>query len=116
MPDVFREVASQYPSRVAGSYLYSILPIVGQKLAALTSADELLLIDKSRLELVSQYHDDVPAPVACMTGCDSAEESIICAGRDGTVAIFDLRTRGRASHFKIGQPSPSLLDPAFQLE
>lgn len=77
MPDVFREVASQYPSRVAGSYLYSILPIVGQKLAALTSADELLLIDKSRLELVSQYHDDVPAPVACMTGCDSAEESII---------------------------------------
>lgn len=77
--------------------------MVGDKLAVLTSADELLVLDKAGLELTARFHDDMPRSVSCMTGCENAKNIVICAGSDGVVATFDLRAEGRLSHFKIGR-------------
>jgi hypothetical protein len=104
MPTLFRECASIPTSQVPGSYIYSILPLAGQKLAALTSADELVLIDKTSLDPLGRHDDDVvPRSVTCMTQHDNSEHSVVCAGGDGTVAVFDMRARGRVSYFKTGQ-------------
>jgi hypothetical protein len=102
MPEMFWEVLSSSPSQVPGSYIYSVLPIEGNGLAALTSADEIVFLDKSGLHTVSTHHDDVPRLASCMTGCENAENVVICAGGDGVVAMFDVRTESRLSHFKIG--------------
>jgi hypothetical protein len=102
MPALFGEAASTSPSHVHGSYIYSVLPVAGNRLASITSADELLFLDRARLATVSRHHDDVPRSVSCMTGCDNAENVVVCAGGDGVVAMFDVRNDQRVSHFKIG--------------
>jgi hypothetical protein len=104
MPALFGEAASTSPSHVHGSYIYSVLPVAGTRLASITSADELLFLDKASLAAVSRHHDDVPGSVSCMTGCDNAENVVVCAGGDGVVAMFDVRNDQRVSHFKIGGP------------
>lgn len=102
MPELFYEIASSSPSQVHESYIYSVLPVAAEWLAALTSGDELLFIDKTNLARVSRHHNDVPKSVSCMTVCENAKNTVICAGGDGVVAIFDMRTGHRVSHFKIG--------------
>lgn len=107
MRELFWEIESQSPSQVPGSYIYSVLPIAGDRLAILTSADELLFLDKNGLNLVARHHHDVPRLVSCMTVCDNAESIVICAGRDGVVAMFDSRSEGRVAQFKMG-PAPHI--------
>ncbi len=104
MSKVFHEIASNSPSQIPDSYVYSILPIEGERLAALTSGDELLFLDKSDLQTVSRHQDDVPKLVSCMAGCEDKKNVVICAGGDGLVAIFDIRADQQVSQFHIGQP------------
>jgi hypothetical protein len=103
MLEKFREVASCLPSQVPGSYIYSVLGLAGNRLAALTSGDELLFLDKTGLDTIRRHYHDTPRLVSCMTGCENAEGMIICAGADGAVAMFDVRTERRTFEFKIGQ-------------
>jgi hypothetical protein len=114
MPECFREAASSSPSQAPGSYVYSILPTIGDRLATLTSADELLVLDKTDLQSVSRLHHEVPKSVSCMTGSENAEQTVVCAGGDGVVAVFDLRTERRVFHFQTGQLSQSLPLPIHQ--
>ena len=102
MPELFWEIASTSPSQVRNSYIYSVLPIAQEKLAALTSGDELLFLDKSSLEVASRHQNDVPKLVSCMTSYEDAKHVVICAGGDGVVATFDVRIDRRVSEFKIG--------------
>lgn len=99
---VFSETASTAPSQIPGSYVYSVLPIEGERLAALTSGDELLFLDKSGLKTVSRHQDDVPKLVSCMVGCEDGKNVVVCAGGDGLVAVFDTRADQQVSHFHIG--------------
>jgi len=105
MAELFREIASARPSQVSGSYIYALLPIAGEGLAVTTSGDELLFLHKGSLRTLSRHHDDVPKLVSCMAGCADAENVVICGGGDGVVALFDVRTDQRISHFKIGKSS-----------
>ena len=98
----YRESLSCSPSQTPGNYVYSVLPAERDKLVALTSADELVLLDKSRLTVINRNHDQIPRAVSCMTGCANAENLVICAGRDGVVTL-DLRTMAKVSHFGTGQ-------------
>jgi hypothetical protein len=102
MLEQFQETLSSSPSRSPGSFIYSVLPIAGDGLAVLTSADELLFLDKAGLEVKVRFHDDVPSPVSCMADCENAKNNVICAGADGEVAMFDVRSEKRIFRFKIG--------------
>lgn len=103
MSQTLGEVASCSPSRTADSYIYTIAPTTSNGLAAITSADELLLVDLQNLQLANAlYFADVPTGLTTMVMGDYEGTSIICAGRDGTIATFDVRSQKRASHFKQG--------------
>ena len=111
MSKLFREIISSSPSQAPGSYIYSVLPVAGDRLAVLTSGDELLTLEKTGLRTVSRHRKDIPASVSCMTGCENANDVVICGGGDGVVAIFDLRSEQRVSHIQAGN---SILVSAIQ--
>jgi hypothetical protein len=105
MVELFGEIASCSPSQVEGSYIYSVLGIAGDRLAALSSADDILLLDPAGLKVTGRIHDGVSRNASCMTNCENAKDIVICAGGDGVVALFDVRTERRASSFKLGWSS-----------
>ena len=85
------------------SYVYSIVPAADRMLAAITSADELLLLDRETLQVVSGLETHgVPTGVTCLERADSSDHLLLCSGRDGSVASFDTRTREKVSSFKLG--------------
>ena len=103
MSQAFGEVASCSPSRKADSYIYTIAPTTSNGLAAITSADEMLLVELQSLQAGNAlYFADVPVGLTTMVLGDHEGTSIICAGRDGSIATFDVRSQKRASHFKQG--------------
>jgi hypothetical protein len=103
MPKIFGEIASCAPSRRGDSYIYTIAPTASNGLAAITSADELLVLDLQSLQNANALQfADVPVGVTSMVIEDQERTSVICAGRDGTTTIFDLRIQKRTSHFKQG--------------
>lgn len=102
MPQLYGEIASTSPSHACGAYIYSVLPIAGDKLAILTSGDEILFLDKIDLKSISRHHDNVPRPVSCIVRSENSEYMVVCAGGEGMVATFDVRCNKRVSHFTIG--------------
>lgn len=105
MSQTFLEVASCAPSQKADSYIYAIAPTTSNGLAAITSADELLLVDLQNLQIANPlYFAHVPVGLTSMVTGDQDGTSIICAGRDGATATFDVRSQKRTSHFTQGRP------------
>jgi hypothetical protein len=105
MSQTFLEVASCAPSRKADSYICAIAPTISNGLAAITSADELLLVDLQNLQIAKPlYFADVPLGLTSMVIGDKEGTSIICAGRDGATVTFDVRSQKRTSHFTQGRP------------
>jgi hypothetical protein len=103
MNQLFGEVASCAPSHKADSYIYTIAPTASTGLAAITSADELLLLDTQHLQNASAISfPDVPSGVTSMVVGDQEAWSVVCCGRDGITATFDLRSQKITSHFKQG--------------
>ncbi|KAK4912192.1 hypothetical protein LTR66_017304, partial [Elasticomyces elasticus] len=96
---VFRSFAEAAPSRVDNTYMLSLANTSGNGLAAITSADELLVVDRQNIsaDLILTF-SDVPKGVNSLKVLD--ENSIVCAGGNGVVAIFDLRTQKRVRSFK----------------
>lgn len=120
MLQTFLEVASCAPSQKADSYIYAIASATSNGLAAITSADELLLVDLQNLQIASPlYFADVPVGLTSMVIGDRDGTSVICAGRDGTTATFDVRSQKRTSHFTQGRsfncPSRTLVLPSTML-
>lgn len=100
----FRQSAVCTPSAVSGSYVYSIIPASDRSLVALTSADELFLLDRETLRKdSSQRFSDVPKGATCIVSGYNDRNLVICAGRDGCIVTFDVRSQKKASQFKLGK-------------
>jgi hypothetical protein len=97
---LLQEQASCAPSQKPDSYIYALAPIASNGIAAITSADELLLLDRQNLQTATPlYFSDVPTGVTCMVPSDAEGTSIICAGRDGVIATFDTRSQKKTAQF-----------------
>ncbi len=103
----YREIASCAPSRQKDVYIFSVTPVADRALAAITSADELLLLqDRGNLKASSiSLLQDVPKGLTSLASSDEGKTTI-CAGSDGHVVTFDMRTRLKATHFTIGTSYP----------
>ncbi|OCT47725.1 putative WD repeat-containing protein [Cladophialophora carrionii] len=96
------------PSSREDVYVFAIAPVTNRGLAAITSADELLLLNRDSLDQ-SDVGRLQGAPVG-LTSLVVADQgtAVICAGGDGAVTVFDLRTRSRAAQFKSEKPVNAL--------
>ncbi|KAK4943792.1 hypothetical protein LTR10_016695 [Elasticomyces elasticus] len=103
MLNTYREVGSCAPSRHNDVYIFSIAPLARDGLAAITSANELLLLqDRGNLGTSSvSVLSDCPEGVTSLVVAD-AGQTAFCAGSDGHVAVYDYRSRAKAAEFRLG--------------
>lgn len=90
------------PSATSDAYIYAIAPVIDTGIAAITSADELLIVDGSNLQSnqVLKFQN-APKRLTCLATADDGN-TILCAGSDGFVATFDVRSRKRTAEYNIG--------------
>ncbi|KAK5454182.1 hypothetical protein LTS15_006182 [Exophiala xenobiotica] len=112
MIHTYREISSCAPSRQKDVYIFSVTPVADRALAAITSADELLLLqDRGNLKASSiSLLRDVPKGLTSLVSSDEGKTTI-CAGSDGHVVTFDMRTQSKATHFNIGTSYPACFPP-----
>jgi hypothetical protein len=102
----FRPIATCSPSSANDSYIYSILPASNNALAIISSSDELVFLDRAGLtQIFSLGSPKVPTGVTCLQSGDQDGNVLICAGRDGSVVAFDVRSQSNVSHVKLGMYS-----------
>ena len=102
----FRPIATCSPSSANDSYIYSILPASNNALAIISSSDELVFLDRAGLtQIFSLGSPKVPTGVTCLQSGDQDGNVLICAGRDGSVVAFDVRSQSNVSHAKLGMYS-----------
>jgi hypothetical protein len=102
MPQTYQRVARCAPSRHQDVYVFAIAPIAHRGLAAITSADEVILLDRGTLtEVASPKVPDAPRGLASFAVADEGQ-TLVCAGQEGTVAAFDLRTGASIAHYRAG--------------
>ena len=103
---LFRPIATSSPSSANDSYIYSILPASNNALAIISSSDELVFLDRAGLtQILSVGSPKVPTGVTCLQSGDQDGNVLICAGRDGSVVAFDVRSQSNVSHVKLGMYS-----------
>lgn len=92
---VLQSSISHAPSTHADTYIYSLIPVLDNSspsLAVITSSDELLVLDRTTLRNQGNSLQGVPKGVTALVGVDEASGQILAScGRDGTIAIWDLR-------------------------
>ena len=99
----FRPIATCSPSSVDSSYIYSIVSTSNNGLAVISSSDELILLDRASLrQAFSVGVPQVPKGVTCLQPCNNNGNIVSCAGRDGAVVSFDVRSQTRVSNVKLG--------------
>ncbi|KIY02828.1 uncharacterized protein Z520_01293 [Fonsecaea multimorphosa CBS 102226] len=104
MLQTYQELASRAPSRQEDVYIFAIAPVTGRGLAAITSADELLLLNRDNLAGSNPVGiQGVPHGLSSLVVEDQGT-TVMCAGNDGTVAVFDVRTPSSVAHFKSAKP------------
>jgi hypothetical protein len=94
---LFRPIGTCSPSSANDSYIYSILPASNNALAIISSSDELVFL--------SVGSPKVPTGVTCLQSGDQDGNVLICAGRDGSVVAFDVRSQSNVFHVKLGMYS-----------
>ncbi|KIW28292.1 uncharacterized protein PV07_07968 [Cladophialophora immunda] len=108
MIQIYQQLASCAPSKNEDVYIFAIAPVAGRGLAAITSADELLLLNRDDLAVSNPVGiQGVPHGLSSLAVEDQGT-TVICAGNDGTVAVFDIRTQSSVAHFKSAKPVNSL--------
>ena len=93
------QIAADYPSSHAGSYLYRMKPVdFGSTvaLAVISSADELLLLDSNDITRTPTSFPDIPKGVTCLATGDvrnarQLRSVVACGGQDGVAALYDVR-------------------------
>ena len=84
------------------SYIYRILPCDGQ-IAAISSDDSLRIVDARTLQEVSNgIFEKVHDGVTCLDTYPRDHSRLATAGRDGTVKVWDLRTKTSALEYRDG--------------
>lgn len=96
----YQEVSSCHPSDKDDVYIFSILPVINRGIAAITSADELLLLDSNTLQQSTRL-GPVPKNLTSLTVLDDGFTAV-CGGADGVVALFDVRSQSQVAQFRIG--------------
>ena len=113
MSRIYQQVAVCAPSQHADVYIFAIAPITNRGLAAITSADELLFLDRDGLDKanVSRLRT-VPSGITSLVSADQGQ-TVICGGSDGKLAVFDLRAESGIAHYSSGRcrcrPSPKVV-------
>lgn len=98
----YRQVASCRPSAASDVYIFTILPIADRGIAAITSNNHLYLLDSTTLQPSHTVPpNNLPNNLTSLAVADDGY-STICAGADGVVATFDVRTRAQVGHFQTG--------------
>jgi hypothetical protein len=98
----YMQSASCSPSSRADSYIYSIAPAYSSSLAAITSADEVLLVDGSKLATtaVSRLGSGHEGLTTLTVGNDGRD--VYCGNSGGRVSCFDVRSGVKSGHIDIG--------------
>ena len=104
MTELFRLLATCSPSSANDSYIYSIIPTSNNSLAIISSADELLVLDRASFRTVLSFESPtVSRGVTCLQPGDQAGNVVICGGRDGSIVALDLRSRSTVANIKLGE-------------
>lgn len=99
----YREVTSCAPSQQDDVYIFAVAPVMSHGIAAISSSDELLILDRDGLRAPDAIRlRDVPRGLTSLVILDEGTAAA-CAGSDGTVAVFDIRSQSRVAHFKQGR-------------
>lgn len=105
MSRTYMPVSSCSPSGQDNAYIYKILPSVDHSVAAITSFDEVLVIDRTQLESAPVLRfDGAPKALTALTSGDHGR-SLYCAGAKGDIACYDVRIGKRTGDIKIGERS-----------
>lgn len=98
----YHELASCAPSQQQDVYVFAVKPLVGDALAAITSADELIILSRNALTVPDAVRvKQVPQGLTSLVAADDGK-TVICGGSDGVVALYDVRNHSRVAQFKIG--------------
>jgi WD40 repeat protein len=93
------------------TYIYDVVPVSNGLVAAISSDDSLRVVDpldlgKGELSLMK----DVGKDITCLRGIGSGTEesgtTVVTAGRDGFVKIWDLRSGAKVGEVKSGEFVP----------
>lgn len=104
MPVRYDRVAALSPSKSSDAYIYSLVATHGHGLVANTSADEVVLVDRQTLAASPvEFFDDPPKGLTSLISSDVGGQEIVCAGSDGLVASYDVRSRKKVAQFKLGK-------------
>lgn len=104
MPARYERIAAILPSKSSDAYIYSLVATTGNGLVANTSADEVVLVDRQNIAASQvDFFDDPPRGLTSLVSADESGQEIICAGSDGVVARYDVRSRKKVAHFKLGK-------------
>lgn len=116
MSRTYQSFASIAPSRADNAYIFALVQTFGNGLATITSADELLVVDRQNLSTSqSILFSGTPAGTNCLVSGDDSGQSLLCSGTDGNVAFFDVRSQKKTSHFKTGQTLLAYVDSDVRL-
>jgi len=103
MAHTYQSYASTSHSKIDNAYILSLVATFGNGLAAITSSDELFVVDRQNLASAQTVlFKDTPTGISCLVSGDVQGQSLICSGTDGVIATYDLRSQSRISQFKIG--------------
>lgn len=116
MSQAYQTFTSIAPSRTNNAYIFQLVQTVGNGLAAITSADELVVVDRQNLSANQTiFFDGTPTGTNCLVTGDASGQSLICSGTDGHVVIYDVRSQKRSSQFKIGMICPNCVGTGLRL-
>lgn len=100
---MYQSFAGVAPSKTDNAYIYNFVPVFQDGLAAITSANEVVIVDRSRLaDDHTIYCTGIPTGSTYLVLGDDKGQTLCCAGTDGTVATIDVRTQKCVSTFKTG--------------
>jgi len=100
---LYQPYAGIAPSRDANAYILALVPTIANGLAAITSANELFIVDRNLAAAQSRSLDNAPNGSNCLVSGDSQGQTLLCSGTNGNVATFDVRSQQEVSRFGIGR-------------
>jgi hypothetical protein len=101
MQRVYTQSQSCTPSTAVDPYIVKILRVINNGIAAMSSADELLILDCSdfRPQLTAKLTD--PGVDLTSLAVDRTGQRLFCGGSEGVVSVFDIRTQKRISRISV---------------
>jgi len=100
---LYQPYAGIAPSRDDNAYILALVPTIANGLAAITSANELFIVDRNLASAQSRSLDNAPNGTNCLVSGDFQGQTVLCSGTNGNVATFDVRSQREVSRIEIGR-------------